>query len=262
LDTLRLDENDMERVKSPASDVTVSPTGAMRDVETPTSRSAPVTSTPQSSASESESESEEEVRVRPVNPPRSSFANAPRPRPAFQSSFSQSSLSRVAQSGAESDDDSDEDIPLARIKSKASRSSLAPKPSSSNMRPATIHSESPKPVKTVSPTLMPPSSYIRRASVPDAVGASAPQISDHSFGQKLWDASPASSQSGLTGDSSAGQPITPSDREMGDGKVSRDGSFPPAAMVSLCVVEQSAPLIGSISMGLVSQGRYRKGLLL
>jgi hypothetical protein len=69
--------------------------------------------------------------------------------------------------------------------------------------------------------------FSRRASVPDAVGASAPN--PDILGQKLWDASPASSQSGLTGDSSSVQPITPSDREM-DGKV-RDGSFPPAPMV-------------------------------
>jgi hypothetical protein len=101
----------------------------------------------------------------------------------------------------------------------------------SGMRPATIHSESPKPSKLSPPMSTPPASFARRASVPNA---QAP-LAESMLGQKLWDASPASSQSGLTGDSSSVQPITPSDREM-DGKISSHGSFPPTPMVRFLLV--------------------------
>jgi len=218
-------------LKSPSSDVTVSPI-----TQVPRSSFARVTSQPLKPDSDSDgtdSDDEEEMPppppppTRPVNATRSSFANAP-PRPAslFKPATSQSSLSKVVND--DSDSDSEEDLPLARIKSKASRSSLAV--NQTGVRPATIHSESPKPYKT-SPPVESPGSYARRASVPN-VSAAPSEIGG--IGQKLWDASPASSQSGLTGDSSSGQPITPSDREM-DGKISRDGSFPPAPMVCACI---------------------------
>jgi hypothetical protein len=227
LNTSKLDNG--ETVKSQGSDATVLPVTA----PAPRSSFARVTSQPLKAESDSEgtaTSSEDEMPPppppsRPVNAPRSSFANAP-PRPVsmFKTTRSQSSLSKPIKA----DSDSEEDMPLARIKSKASRSSLAVNQSA--MRPATIHSESPKPAKMSPPMSTSPASYARRASVPNA--AAPPSASEMSvLGQKLWDASPASSQSGLTGDSSAGQPITPSDREM-DGKVSRDGSFPPAPMVS------------------------------
>jgi len=212
-------------IKSPGSDATVSPVVA----STPRSSFARVTSQPLKGGSDSEgtATSEDEMPpppppTRPVNAPRSSFANAP-PRPVsmFKTTRSQSSLSQAIKPN--DDSDSEEDMPLARIKSKASRSSLAV--AQSGMRPATIHSESPKPAK-MSPPSTTPSSFVRRASVPNAVAPLAESV----LGQKLWDASPASSQSGLTGDSSSVQPITPSDREM-DGKISRDGSFPPTPMV-------------------------------
>jgi len=213
-------------IRSPGSDATVSPVVA----QTPRSSFARVTSQPLKGGSDSEgtATSEDEMPpppppTRPVNAPRSSFANAP-PRPVsmFKATRSQSSLSQAIK--PVHDSDSEEDMPLARIKSKASRSSLAV--AQSGMRPATIHSESPKPAKMSPPMSTSPASFARRASVPNAVVAPT----EHVMGQKLWDASPASSQSGLTGDSSSVQPITPSDREM-DGKISRDGSFPPTPMV-------------------------------
>jgi hypothetical protein len=216
--------------KSPGSDATVSPVVA----STPRSSFARVTSQPLKGGSDSEgtATSEDEMPpppppTRPVNAPRSSFANAP-PRPVsmFKNTRSQSSLSQAIKPNEDSD--SEEDMPLARIKSKASRSSLAV--AQSGMRPATIHSESPKPAK-MSPPSTTPASFARRASVPNA----AAPLADSVLGQKLWDASPASSQSGLTGDSSSVQPITPSDREM-DGKISRDGSFPPTPMVRFFVL--------------------------
>jgi hypothetical protein len=218
-------KSDEGGIKSPGSDATVSPVVA----QTPRSSFARVTSQPLKGGSDSEgtATSEDEMPpppppTRPVNAPRSSFANAP-PRPVsmFKNSRSQSSLSQAIKPN--DDSDSEEDMPLARIKSKASRSSLAV--AQSGMRPATIHSESPKPAK-MSPPSTTPASFARRASVPNAAAPLAESV----FGQKLWDASPASSQSGLTGDSSSVQPITPSDREM-DGKISRDESFPPTPVV-------------------------------
>jgi hypothetical protein len=223
LSTLKLDD----AVRSPTSDTTISPIIASREQPTPTSRFARVTnhsarkveSDSDQTDSEDDYEPEPPAPVRPANPPRSSFANA---RPV--SSFMPFKSSSKPQD--DSDNESD-DMPLARIKSKASRSSLAAaNQAATGLRPATIHSSSPKPVYTASPPVMTPD-FSRRASVPDAVGASVP--TPDILGQKLWDASPASSQSGLTGDSSSVQPITPSDREM-DGKV-RDGSFPPAPIV-------------------------------
>jgi hypothetical protein len=223
LNTNKLDDGG---IKSPGSDATVSPVVA----HTPRSSFARVTSQPLKPGSDSDetSTSEDDMPpppppTRPVNAPRSSFANAP-PRPVsmFKTSQSQSSISQAVK--ANDDSDSEEDMPLARIKSKASRSSLAV--TQNGMRPATIHSESPKPAKSSPPMSTSPASFARRASVPNAAAPLAESV----LGQKLWDASPASSQSGLTGDSSSVQPITPSDREM-DGKISRDGSFPPTPVV-------------------------------
>lgn len=238
LNTLKLDDG----MRSPTSDSTVSPiVTTTREQPTPTSSFARVTNhttrkvESDSEGSESESESGDDYEpgppapARPANPPRSSFANA---RPV--SSFIP--LKSSAKPQDDSDNESD-DMPLARIKSKASRTSLAAaNQAAAGIRPATIHSSSPKPIFTASPPVMTPD-FSRRASVPDAVGSYMPN--PDILGQKIWDASPASSQSGLTGDSSSVQPITPSDREM-DGKV-RDGSFPPAPVVRRSVL----PLVGA-----------------
>lgn len=256
LNTLKVENNSTsvqdkeERLKSPASDTTISPIVTTREAKTPTlpssfaraSTNGSKLVTPANGNSNSDSEgtysSTEESDVQTGNtnskpsgsstgPGRSSFAKAP-------------PVSKARD--AESDESSD-DEPLARIRTKASRSSLAvnqtsaPAPGPSGaMRPATIHSSSSPssssvqrqngPV-SVSPPL-PPSAYGRRASVP-----SNPVPTAHVPGQgpgKMWDASPASSQSGLTGDS-AGQPITPSDQEMGNGRSFRQGPTNPTSMV-------------------------------
>jgi hypothetical protein len=256
LNTLKLDDGPTkEKVMSPASDSTISPIA--REQQTPTlsssfarvngSRGQPAR-TADLSDSEGTDSSDEESDARPETnvPPRSSFANAPRPVSNHLSTSSQSSLSRPVNFG--SDDESD-DEPLARIKSKASRSSLAVDRTSNHtpgIRPATIHSSSPnaKPSSrtaavSTSPPL-PPSAYARRSSVPTASVVPTPPTTAHMQG-KVWDASPASSQSGLTGDST-NQPITPSDHEIGNGRGFRDG---PAAMVSYTQCSGEQALINS-----------------
>lgn len=274
LDTLRLEDgavngNGGERVRSPGSDTTISPTvSTIRDHQSvPSSfarigaRGGPNDDSDSESESESEgsvsgSESEDGVvpPKRPDGPPRSSFTNAPRPRvqpPSKPSNPSSNSPARGkptrgSSASSDGDESSDQDQPLARIKSKASKSKLAT--SNSTQAQAQAQSTSTRPVSgfdqqnqkqntyaaipsakaatTPLPTTGAPpqfASQVRRASVPAVV--SAPMHSGNGNGhgkgpgsptKPIWSASPASSQSGLTGDSSAVQPVTPSENEMSD----------------------------------------------
>jgi hypothetical protein len=91
--------------------------------------------------------------------------------------------------------------------------------------PSTIPSAkaAPTPLPSAPPQF---AAQTRRASVPTVVSGSllpggkptgnGPGPSSPT--KRIWSASPASSQSGLTGDSSAVQPVTPSENEMADGR--------------------------------------------
>lgn len=294
LDTLRLEDgfgtitgngNAGERIKSPGSDTTISPTvSTIRDHQslpssfaranvphTTTTQGGRKTNKSDESDSESDSDSEgsasaseSEGDIVPIKrqdgPPRSSFTNAPRPRVQPPSNTSTSSPSRAVvkpkqtrdsspESGSDAESD-DQDQPLARIKSKASRTKLATANSaqtqSTSGRPGSVFDQqrsnqntyltTPSVKSSTTPlpsTGAPPqfaiASQTRRASVPAVV--SAPMHSGNGKGpgsptKPIWSASPASSQSGLTGDSSAVQPVTPSENELSD---TRPFKAPPAA---------------------------------
>lgn len=247
LDTLRLEDGGDrgERVRSPAhSDSTVSPTvSTIRDFQPAVSSFARVNGRADLGGSAEDSSSEEDEEVppppkRPDGPPRSSFTNAPRPRTILSNKASESSQSSNAfrtssNDASSSSDDEDEDKPLARIKSKASRSTLP-------REQAVASPQSAKAPTPSSPAIPARANHTRRASVPAVIGpdptAAALKVNG-SPTKRIWNASPASSQSGLTGDSSAVQPITPSENDMSEGRSFK--AAPPVATQQASVSEMS-----------------------
>lgn len=264
LNTLKLEDgNGHERVMSPGSDTTISPTvSTIRDhqsvpssfarsngthVTSSNHNGSKVDSDESDTESGSGSESDDEDVVppkRPEGPPRSSFTNAPRPRvqPPINSP-SRAKPARESSASSDGDESSDQDKPLARIKSKVSRSKLAPNQTSTAGRPRSVFDQHPQKPHQNPPSAEPPAKasttpapsapsqlagQTRRASVPTVVsppmnGSKVNGINGLGAGpasptKRIWSASPASSQSGLTGDSSAVQPVTPNENELADNR--------------------------------------------